>query len=284
MKRYFSAIIILLIVFSSCTKNADYYDSLGKGSYLTKVSSKAFLNAQDPNATINLVVNSVGAEVESVNVYVAASPTLDVTKWKLIKNVPFAGETKLEVTNREIATALGLPPGGLTPGSVYNLYNEVVTKGGAKFSSVNTSPQDLENQVAFNAALQWTGTVVCPYDASTVAGTYTVVRDDWADWQPGEEVEVTAGPGANQVNLSQVWPNPAFGAIVTPLVINIDPATGVATTPENLTFGNYGGNTGVTSTGSTGFVFSCLDKISLTIHVLAPPFGDQGFLVLELQK
>ena len=190
----------------------------------------------------------------------------------------------MEVSNSEIATALGLPPGGLSPGSVFNLYNEVVTKDGAKYSSVNTSPQDLENQVAFNAALQWTGTVVCPYNAATVAGTYTIVRDDWADWQPGDQVEVTTGPGANQLNLSQVWPNPAAGNIVTPLVISIDPATGVATTPSDLTFGDYGGFKGVTSTGSSGFVFSCLNKISLTIHVLAPPFGDQGFLVLEMEK
>lgn len=283
MKKYFPVLILFLMA-TACTKNEDYYDSLKKGAYLTKVSSKAFLSAQDPNATINLVVNSVGAEVASVNVYTAATSTLDKSKWKLIKNVPFSGETKLEVTNREIATALGLPVGNLPPGAVYNLYNEIVTTSGDKYSSINTSSQDLENQVAFNAALRWTGTVVCPYNPATVAGTYTVLRDDWADWKPGEKVEVTAGLGPNQVNISQVWPNPAFGDIVTPLVITIDPATGVATIPENVTFGDYGSNKGITSTGSTGFVFSCLDKISLNIHVLAPPFADQGFLQLTLEK
>ena len=283
MKRYFSAILLILLV-SACSKKEDFFDSLTKGAYLTRVSSKAFLNAQDPNAKINIVVNSVGSEVESVNIYAAAIATLDKKQWKLIKNVPFNGETTLEVSNREIATALGLTPGNLTPGAVFNLYNEVVTKTGATFSSINTSAQDLENQVAFHVALKWTGTVVCPYNQNTIAGTYTVVRDDWADWTPGDLVEVTAGPGTNQVNISKVWPNPALGNIVTPLVISVDPATGVATTPSNITFGDYGTFKGVTSTGSTGFIFSCLDKISLNIHVLAPPFGDQGFLVLELQK
>ncbi len=283
MKRYFTAIIMLLLA-TACSKTEDYYDSLPKGAYLTKVSSSTFLDAQNPDAKINIVVNSVGSEVESVNVYTAATNTLDKTQWKLIKNVPFNGETTLEVSNSEIATALGLTAGDLAPGSVFNLYNEIVTKDGRTFSSINTSAPDLENQVAFNAALRWTGTVVCPYNEATLAGTYTVVRDDWADWQPGEQVEVTTGPGPNQINLSQVWPNPSFGAIVTPLVITVDPLTGVVTVPENLTFGNYGGFTGVTSTGNTGFIFSCLDKISLNIHVLAPPFGDQGFLVLELEK
>ena len=71
MKRYFSAIMLLLLV-TACSKNEDFYNTLTKGAYLTKVSSKTFLNASDPNAKINLVVNSVGAEVASVNVYVAS--------------------------------------------------------------------------------------------------------------------------------------------------------------------------------------------------------------------
>ncbi len=283
MKKYFSAILFLLIAMG-CSKPEDFYDSLEKGAYLTLVSSSTFLDASNPNAKINIVVNSVGSEVESVNIYTAATNTLDKGQWKLIKNVPFAGETMLEVSNSEIATALGLPPGNLAPGSVFNLYNEVVTADGKIYSSINTSSQDLENQVAFNAALRWTGTVVCPYNPATIAGTYTVVRDDWADWQPGELVEVTAGPGANEFNISQVWPNPAFGNIVTPLIVTVNPATGVTTIPSDITFGDYGAFKGVTSTGSSGFVFSCNNMISLNIHVLAPPFGDQGFLQLILEK
>jgi hypothetical protein len=283
MKKYFSAILFLLIAMG-CSKPEDFYDSLEKGAYLTLVSSSTFLNATDPNAKINIVVNAVGSEVASVNIYTSAANTLDKSQWKLIKNVPFAGNTTLEVSNGEIASALGLPPGNLAPGSVFNLYNEVVTKDGKIYSSINTSSQDLENQIAFNAALRWTGTVVCPYNPATIAGTYTVVRDDWADWQPGDLVEVTAGPGANEFNISQVWPNPAFGNIVTPLIVTVDPATGVTTIPDNITFGDYGGFKGVTSTGNSGFVFSCNDKISLNIHVLAPPFGDQGFLQLILEK
>ena len=285
MKKYF-IIVIAFITALSCTKeDNDYFSKLGIGAYLTKVSSKTFLDSKDPNATVDLTVGKVGSEVASINVYTAATSTLDKSLWKLIKNVPFTGDsTKLSVTNKEIATALGLTPGDLPPGVVFDLYNEIVTPDGQLFSSINTSSQDLENQVAFNAALRWTGTVVCPFDAGSVAGTYTVVRDDWDDWDPGDEVEVTAGPGPNQVNISLVWPNPDLGVIVTPLVINVDPLTGVVTVPANITFGNYGTFTGGTSTGSSGFVFSCLDKISITVHVLAPPFGDQGFLVLELQK
>jgi hypothetical protein len=157
--------------------------------------------------------------------------------------------------------------GSLTPGSVFHLYNEAVLKDGRKFSSNNTSDIDLENQTAFNVAFHFTATVVCPYDASTIAGTYTVVRDDWQDWTPGEQVEVTAGTGANKVDLSQVWPNPAFGTVVTPLTLTVDPATGVVTVPGGVVFANYGGATYTTDPGSSGFVFSCTKQINVRINI-----------------
>ncbi len=284
MKRNYSIPIWLIFLLLSCNKQKDFYKEIGKGAYLTFVRSNNLLNGTDAAASVNIVVNSVGAEVESVNLYVAATATIDKTKWKLIKKVPFAGETNITATNAQIAAALGLAPGNLLPGTVFNFYNEVVTKDGKTYSSINTSAIDLENQLAFNTALRWTGTVVCPYNAASIAGTYTVIKDDWQDWVPGEQVSVTAGPGANQVNLSQVWPNPAFGAVVSPFVINVNPATGVVTVPENITFGDYGAYKAITRGGSTGFVFSCTGRITIRVHIDAPPFGDQGFSQLILEK
>jgi hypothetical protein len=48
-----------------------------------------------------------------------------------------------------------------------------------------------------------------------------------------------------------------------------------ATVPANLTFGDYGNTTAIAFSGS-GFVFSCKKRISLTIDVNAPAFGDEG--------
>jgi len=284
MKRNYSISIWLLLLLLSCNKPKDFYNELGKGAYLTFVSSNNLLNGTDAAASVNIVVSSVGAEIASVNLYVAATATTDKTKWKLIKNVAFAGETNITATNAQIASALGLTAGNLPPGTVFNFYNEVVTKDGKTYSSINTSAIDLENQLAFNTALRWTGTVVCPYNAASIAGTYTVIRDDWQDWVPGDLVQVTAGAGANQVNLSQVWPNPAFAVVVTPLTINVDPTTGVVTVPDNVTFGDYGAFKGITRAGSSGFVFSCTGRITIRVHIDAPPFGDQGFSQLILEK
>ena len=284
MKKAYSFPLFFLLLLLACNKPEDFYDELGQGSYITLVrQDNALLNALDPASIVGQVVSFYGEPVESVNLYASATSTLDKTKWKLIKNIPFSGETTISATNTEIGTALGLTPGNLPPGNVFHLYNEAVLKDGRQFSSINTSPEDLENPPAFNAAFHWTATVVCPYDPATIAGTYEVIQDDWADWVAGDLVEVRAGAGANQVDLSMVWPNPAFGTVVTPLTITVD-ATGTATIPSDVTFGDYG-VLATTGTDNTGFVFSCTGQITIRVHIiLPPPYNDQGFFQLVLQK
>ncbi|MGZ8553592.1 MAG: hypothetical protein ACXWV8_09315 [Chitinophagaceae bacterium] len=285
MKKVYSVALFFVLLLLSCDKPKDFYDELGKGAYLTLVQqNNALLNAVDAASSVGQVVNSYGAEIQSINLYASATATVDKTKWKLIKNIPFSGETTIAATNSEIATALGLTPGALAPGSVFHLYNEAVLTDGRTFSSANTSDIDLENQPPFNVAFHFTATVVCPYDPSTIAGTYKVVKDDWQDWTAGDLVEVKAGAGANQIDISEVWPNSAFATVVSPLTITVEPTAGTATIPSDVTFGDYGAYKAVTGTGNTGFVFSCTGQISIRVHIFATGYGDQGFFQLILEK
>lgn len=287
-KTYYLSLVMLLLVVS-CKKTGDFYERLGKGSTLTLVKQdNSLLNAIDVSSTVSQVVTVNGQPVESINLYVSATSTTDKTKWKLIKNIPLSGETTVSATNKEIATALGLTPGAIPPGNTYYLYNEAVLKDGSEYSSANTSVGDLINQPAFKQAFQWTATVVCPYTPATTAGTYKIVKDDWEGRAEGSSVQVTTGPGANDINLSQVWPDPAnTGSVVNPLIITVNPTTGAVTIPTGVTFASYtafGGYTAVTGTGSTGFVFSCTNTISIKLRITAPPYGDQGFFNLVLKK
>jgi hypothetical protein len=289
MKKTIYFFVLILLIAVSCKKSSDFYEELGKGAYLTLVTqNNQLLNAVDPTSTVSRVVSSTGEPVESINLYVSANNTLDKTQWKLIKNIPFNGETLVSASNTEIATALGFTPGAIPPGNIYYLFNEAVTKDGRKFSSANTSQIDLDGQPAFNSAMRWQATVICPYDPATTTGTYEVILDEWEGRPVGSTVQVTTGPGVNDINLSQVLPYPANnGTVATPLVITVDPATGVATIPTGVTFASYtdfGGYSGVTGVGSTGFVFSCTGTISLNIRISAPPYGDQGFFQLIIKK
>ena len=286
MKKTYYFSLILLLLIASCKKPADFYNELGKGTTLTLVKlNNGLLNAVDATSTVSLVINFNGAPVESVNLYVSTAPTKDKTKWKLIKNIPFNGETTISATNAEIAKALGLTPGALSPGSVFDLYNEAITKDGRKFSSANTSDIDLENQPAFNTAFHWNATVVCPYNSASLAGTYKVIQDDWQDWNPGQLVQVTVGATSNTVDISKVWPNPVFGQVVTPLTFTVD-KDGIVTVPTGVVWGNYGvrpSDETKTLAGSTGFVFSCTGVIDIKVH-FSYGGADQGFPHLILKK
>ena len=124
--------------------------------------------------------------------------------------------------------------------------------------------------------------VVCPF-VPPVAGNYKVVQDDWVDWSPGAIVPVTDGPGVNQVNISKVWPNPAYGDIVNPLYLIVSPATGAATVPVNYTWANNYPGTAATNGAGSGFVFSCTGDILMTIPV-SYNGANQGSLKLVLKK
>ncbi len=262
-------------------------NNLGKGAYITlaKTTNLNLNYASIASSTVSIAVDQYpnGNDVDKIKVYVVKGSNSDPAAWKLIKTVSYTGAgTVLSATGQEIATALGTTPANLSPGNFYTLYNQIITKSGEIYDISNTYSL-VEGNSNYNMAFRWTAYVVCPFVAP-VGGTYTVIQDDWVDWSPGDAVPVTDGPGANQVNLSGVWPNPAYGTVVSPLVVNVDPATGTATIPSGVTWGNYGSFTTVTGTGSTGYVFSCTGRITLSIHFTATGFGDQGFLKLILQK
>ena len=78
MKKTYLFLAILALVATSCNKSTDFYKELGKGSYLTLVTTtNVNLDANDVASTVSQTVSSYGDPVESVNLYVSASPSLD---------------------------------------------------------------------------------------------------------------------------------------------------------------------------------------------------------------
>jgi hypothetical protein len=281
-----------LIILSSCKKSevqnplADVAN-LSIGSYITLASTvNVNLSFNTPASTVSIKVDQYtgSGEVDKIVLYVVAGSNGDPAAWKKIKTVPFTGAgTVLSATSQEIATALGVAVSALTPGNFYTFYNQVVTKDGRTFDLSNTIGA-LENNSNYNACFRWQAFVTCPF-AGPVAGNYRVVQDDWVDWLPGDVVAVTDGPGANQINLSAIWPNPAYGNIVNPLIVNIDPATGTAKVPL-VTFGAYSPLATARGAGAgdvAGYVFSCTGYITLTMLVTYNG-SSQGNLKLVLQK
>ena len=261
--------------------------NLSVGSYITLASTvNVNLSFNTPASTVSIKVDQYAGsgEVDKIVLYVVAGSNGNPAAWKKIKTITYTGAgTVLSATSQEIATALGVAVSALTPGNFYTFYNQVVTKDGRTFDLSNTIGA-LENNSNYNAVFRWQAFVTCPF-VGPVGGSYRVVQDDWQDWNPGNTVMVTDGPGANQINLSAVWPNPVYGSIVNPLIVNIDPATGTAKVPL-VTFAAYSPLATARGAGASdvaGYVFSCTGVITLTMLVTYNG-SSQGNLKLVLQK
>ena len=300
--------LAMLITISSCKKTGSSvnplsnYKNLAVGAYLTLDST---LNVNF-NSTA-LATSTVGIEatqfpdgqaIQSIELFVSTSTSIDTTQWNKIKVIPYTGpKTKITATGQEMATALHKTLDYFQPGTNYTFFTRVITKSGQTFDSSNTGNDagtGFLTGPTYKAAFTFTAYIVCPF-IGPVGGSYTVKRDDWVDWSPGAVVQVTDG-GANQINLSQVYPGAPDGGVSTgKLIVNIDPATGTAYVPTE-DIGNYGGSEfQVTGYGGAvdpklgtqcGYVFSCTGYIGVTLDFATTSGTDYGpfTLILQLKK
>jgi len=291
MKKIVIFLNLILIIFLISCKKSDVgntfadFSNLGIGSYLIKDSIvNLSFTFNDPTSTVSVKVDQYGSPIDSIDIFIANPPSISTSTWRYIKTVQFVGKgTLLSVTEAEVANALGINTNDFIAGDSYTLYNRIHTKDGRVFDVSNT-PNALSVIANYNSIMSWKVNITCPFTGN-MAGNYTVIQDDWGDWLPADVVAVSDGPGANQINLSNVWPNPIKGVIVEPLIVDIDPATGAAFVPL-VHFGDYPGVTtakGAGSTNTAGYVFSCTGLITLSMEVKYNG-ASKGFLKLKLQK
>jgi hypothetical protein len=296
MKKLLIIIIAVFAAFAvldSCKKTGGNINpltdvtNLKVGSYLVQDSSiSANLNTSSSTSEIGIVVHQypLGETVDHILLFATLGTSTDTTQWHLVKSVPYTAGSKvaLSISSADLGKGYGVDPTTFAPGSLFTFFTRAVTKSGATYDINNAGDNGgggLVTGPAYASAFSFTAYVVCPFTGG-MTGTYKVIRDDWADWSAGDMVQVTDGPGTNQINLSQVWPNPAFGNIISPLLVNVDPASGAATVPK-VDFGDYGSVASAAS--GSGYVFSCTGYITLSIDVIYAG-GDQGALSLILQK
>lgn len=298
MKNILHKLVMLFaitLLLGSCKKNDlaqnnPFVDvaNLGNGAYITLNSTVNanldFAALATSKVGIKVDAYNNGVKIKEIKMYVYKGSSANRSDWKFIKTVPLSGTTELSATGAEIATAYGVSAGALfSPGQFYTFYNQVVTEDGRTFDLANT-PGALESSTNYNAAFRFTAFVVCPFTGG-MTGNYTVVQDDWADWSVGDVVAVTDGPAANQINLGAVWPNPAYGDLLSPLTIQIDPLTGTAKLANTSNFADYGVIVApyLPSSGTLGYVFSCTGYIGLKIGIKSAT-TDYGVYTLILQK
>ncbi len=289
MKNIIIALLGLTVLsMASCKKDGIVNGDVAEyevGSYLSYTGAKPgqqpFDLATIETSTASINVKVVGTPAKQVNIYTGTST--DKSTWTLIKSVPFQDSGTLSVTGGEVAAALGVEPDSFTPGTSFTFYNEIVTVDGRLFSAANTS-SDFQAQSSYNMAFTWSAVVFCAYDESVFDGNFEVVVDEWQDYSPGDIIvnAVEPGPGANQLTM-HVYPNPAYGAVIGPIIIDVDPATNVATVQKQPYGDYYGSGYGTFYAEGSGSVNSCEGTIDLDLtHTVAA--GSFGTYHLTIKK
>jgi hypothetical protein len=295
MKKIFLILSTLSVLFfASCKKdggiNGDVSE-LGTGSYVTKVAvGNGIIDYSNlAGSKVDVTVKEYGTSVDKIKIFVTkGAASTNKSLWKAVKEIPYSGETKLEVTATEIATALGIPVTGLETGATYTLYNQVISKDGQVHDIANMNSSMYGNP-NYNALMTWQAVVVCPFNAAAWGGvgavfSARVLEDGWADYSPGDIISNIEITSATQLKFNAMWLTDASDT--RPVLVNIAATTGAATVARQI-YGDYAAfgiaDISCASSGTNNWVFSCVNLITLTLNHTAGS-TNYGTYTLRLLK
>jgi hypothetical protein len=283
MKKYIKLTTIFLsfLVAFSCQKPYEIYDesSVSKTVYVgidNVPTSQLFYSGQPASSYKTKILTHGTVEIDKMETFAITKDNSNKDVLTLVKTTTFPTSI-FEVTLQEVATALGRDFNTFQPGDQVLLSNKIIAKNGQVFSSKNTSNLSggLLTGAAYKNLLNNISVfVTCPFNADEAAGTYTVVRDDWEDVFPGDNLEVVK-IDATTIDIVQY---PATNNPV-PLRVKVDPTSGAATVTKQLN-GKY---TFDLFTAGTGFVFSCAGYVTLTLNFTYNGGAYNGYTII-IQK
>jgi hypothetical protein len=110
---------------------------------------------------------------------------------------------------------------------------------------------------------------ICAYNGDTYTGVFKVIKDDWQDWFPGDNVTLTK---VDATHFSFIDPF-AIAATPVPIVVTVNTANNQASIPKTVigTLWNYGSPTysnpavATSSTAANSFVSPCDKQVTLSM-------------------
>lgn len=280
---------ISVLLLSGCKKGdtAGDFASMSIGSYVTKVAlGNGIIDyANLGTSKVDVTVKEYGTPVSKIKIFASiGAATTNTASWKAVKEVPYSGDTKLEVSATELAAALGIPVTGLQTGQTYTLYNQVHSKDG-QVHDISNMASAMYGSPNYNSLMTWNAVVVCPFIATAIGPigstvNFVVLQDDWADYSPGDIVNVVVTSATRLTFPSIFLTSPSRSTFV-----NVATATGAATFPKQ-DYGDYGPgfpNVNAVSFGTNNWVFSCQGTITLTLtHTIGST--NYGTYIFRLRK
>ncbi len=186
-------------------------------------------------------------------------------------------------TSQSLADAIGINVDDFTFGDNFEFTGFATRNDGVVFNGINptfdtdkltigvgnTEPNlHLDN---YNSAMSFGTIVACAeHIASEMPGIWTVVRDDWADYSPGDTLEVVAGPNDNTFHIL-ANNNPYINNSATAyMIIEVDGTGNVINATSNEPFDFGVPIVPNDAAGGGGLIFSCVGVIDLRHDWLSP--------------
>jgi hypothetical protein len=199
---------------------------------------------------------------------------------KVLKTDVTSFPAVIEITGTQLLTLFG---GTIVLGDVFDVGVDITTTSGKKFEAFPLVGQAYASGITAQpgAAPTIRYIAACTFDKNSFNGNYTIVQDDWADFNVGDPIAVAPGAGDNQIAIT-AYPSPKYGKNRKPMLVNVNPQTFAATIPEQV-IGDYDGAPANATAKGTGTVNPCGSEITLTITFKIGAQEYTGY-VLKLAK
>ena len=277
----------LAAFFTACTKEGN-----GKLPELSNfplplvakvAGSEQVISAQDPDAfsgkfTVGLYFPN-DAPPKKLDVVIIKNN--DKTNVKVLKTDVTTFPTEITITGTQLATLFNAP---VVLGDKFDISVDVTTYTGAKFEAF---PVTGASYAAGIAAQPGASTfvryeAVCQYHPEDFQGDFEVIEDEWADYHPGDIVQLT------QVDATH-FSFEFLAADPKPIVVTVNPVTNAVTVPKQVYGSGYPpgwtfGDISAESVASVdNFVAPCSGTFSVILkHTVAA--GTIGEFKLVLKK
>ena len=244
--------------------------------------SHQVISAQDPNSFSGKF--SVGlyfpndAPPKEFDVVVIKNN--DKTNVKVLKTDVSTFPTELTVTGPQLAALFNGP---IVLGDKFDIGVDVTTYTGAKFEAFpavgNSYAAGIAAQPGASTFVRYEA--VCQYIPEAYQGPYEVVTDEWADYVPGDIVQLTM-VDATHFSFKYLAADPK------PIVVTVNPVTNAVTVPKQVYGSGYPpgwpyGNISAESVPSVeNFVAPCAGTFSVVLkHTTAAANFGENKLVLK---
>lgn len=182
--------------------------------------------------------------------------------------------TEFQITAGDVATALGVPVESFQPGTRFDFVGTSVRDNG-EVITFNDLNLDLQAEVGMRQSYQLNTFISCPFNRDDALGTYLIDDPNGFALNGATTFEVVAGEASNEI----IMINPFGGNEMYDIVIEVDPASGIATVGEQFAFSTLeqccGGfeATRIETQADGGFVFSCAGVITLNLDTSITQVG-----------